>query len=66
MVLALAGLALGIRRRRDAALVLVAALLGLVTVVNALLVSEARHLLPLLPLLFAAGAAGAVLHRAGR
>ena len=31
------------------------------TVVNAVLVSEPRHLLPLLPLLFAGGAAGGVL-----
>jgi len=43
------------------ALVAVAALLALATVVNAVLVSEPRHLLPLLPLLFAGGAAGGVL-----
>ena len=39
-------------------LALIAALLALSTLSNAFLVSEARHLLPLLPLLFAGGAAG--------
>ena len=61
VALALLGLAAGLFRRRAPALVAVAALLALATVVNAVLVSEPRHLLPLLPLLFAGGAAGGVL-----
>ena len=56
----------GLRARRAGELVCIATLLVLATVVNAVLVSEARHLLPLLPLLFAGAAAGVVLTVRGR
>jgi hypothetical protein len=56
---ALAGLVVALRRRASPELVTTAGLLILATVLNALLVSEPRHLLPLLPLLFAGGAVGA-------
>jgi hypothetical protein len=60
-----AGIALGIRRRRDALLIVVAAIVLYSTLANMLLVAESRHNLPLLPILFAAGAAGLAM-RAGR
>jgi hypothetical protein len=53
------GLAAGLARRRaEPLLLLTAAAVVMVTAVNAVLVSEARHALTVLPLLFAAGAAG--------
>ncbi len=56
---AAAGLAAGLARRRAEPLLLLAvAAVVMVTAVNAVLVSEARHALTVLPLLFAAGAAG--------
>lgn len=55
----IAGLALARRRRAELALVLVPVLLS--TAVNAAFVAQARHNLRVLPLLVAAGAAGAVL-----
>jgi hypothetical protein len=56
---ALAGLVVALRRRsRAVELVAIAALLLLATAMNAVLVSEPRHLLPLLPLLFTGGAVG--------
>jgi hypothetical protein len=58
LVAAVLGLLAGLRRRRDPALLLVAAVVLYSTLLNALLVAEARHNLPLLPALYAAGAAG--------
>jgi hypothetical protein len=55
---AVAGLAAGLWRRRDPVLLLVAAIVVYSTLLNAVLVAEARHNLPLLPALYAAGAAG--------
>jgi hypothetical protein len=55
---ALLGLAAGLWRRRHPALLLVAAVLVYSTLLNTILVAEARHNLPLLPALYAAGAAG--------
>ncbi|MEA2156153.1 MAG: hypothetical protein QOE11_2293, partial [Solirubrobacteraceae bacterium] len=52
------GLAAGLWRRRDPVLLLVASVVAYSTLVNALLIAEARHNLPLLPALYAAGAAG--------
>jgi hypothetical protein len=45
-------------RRRDPVLMLVTAIVVYSTLLNALLIAEARHNLPLLPALYAAGAAG--------
>jgi CHASE2 domain-containing sensor protein len=55
---ALLGLAAGLWRRRHPALLLVAAVLVYSTLLNTILIAEARHNLPLLPALYAAGAAG--------
>ncbi|HEY0345109.1 MAG TPA: hypothetical protein VGC59_10700 [Solirubrobacteraceae bacterium] len=55
---AVLGLAAGLWRRRNPALLLVAVVVVYSTLLNALLVAEARHNLPLLPALYAAGAAG--------
>ena len=66
VLLALVALGFGLRARRAGELVCIASLLVLATVINAVLVSEARHLLPLLPLLFAGAAAGVVLSVRGR
>jgi hypothetical protein len=57
---ALGGLVAALVRVRPPAVEIVAtaALLALATVLNAVLVSEPRHLLPLVPLLFAGGAVG--------
>jgi hypothetical protein len=56
---ALGALATALWRRRSFLLTCIAALLVSTTIVNAVLVSEPRHLLPLLPLLFAGAAAAA-------
>jgi hypothetical protein len=56
---ALAGLAAGVLRLRDARLLAVAAFLALVTAVDVAFVSEPRHNVRLMPVLLAAGAAGA-------
>jgi 4-amino-4-deoxy-L-arabinose transferase-like glycosyltransferase len=60
LFVALGGLVAALVRIRPPAVEIVAtaALLALATLVNAVLVSEPRHLLPLLPLLFASGAVG--------
>ncbi len=58
--LSLLGLAAGLASSRQPVLLAIAALLLYATALNAVLVAEARHLLPLLPLLFAAGAGGGV------
>lgn len=58
---AAAGLAAGLWRRRSAGLVLLALVLAYVTALNAIMVSEPRHHLPVLPVLLAAGAAGTAL-----
>jgi hypothetical protein len=55
---ALLGLGAGLWRRRDPVLLLVAAVVLYSTLLNTLLIAEARHNLPLLPVLYAAGAAG--------
>jgi len=55
---AVLGLAAGLWRRRHPALLLVAAVVVYSTLLNTLLIAEARHNLPLLPALYAAGAAG--------
>jgi CHASE2 domain-containing sensor protein len=52
------GLVAGLWRRRHPALLLVAVIVVYSTLLNAVLVAEARHNLPLLPALYAAGAAG--------
>ncbi len=56
---AIAGLALARRRRAELTLLLIPVLLS--TLVQAIFVAQARHNLRVLPLLIAAGAAGAVL-----
>jgi 4-amino-4-deoxy-L-arabinose transferase-like glycosyltransferase len=63
LLLASAGLIAGLvaSRGRDLALWAPTLVLAWVTATNALLVAEARHNLPVMPILFAAGAAGAVL-----
>jgi hypothetical protein len=67
LALALAGLALALWQRDGPEPLLLLAILLTVSAVNALLVSEARHALTTLPLLFAAGAAGwATLPRLAR
>ena len=53
-----AGLAAGLWRRRDPALILFAIIVLYVTVLNAVLVSEARHNLTVMPVLLVGGAAG--------
>lgn len=53
-----AGLVLGLTRRRAPLLLLTAFVVVTVTAMNAVFVSEARHALTVLPLLFTAGAAG--------
>jgi hypothetical protein len=58
LVAAVLGLAAGLWRRRDPVLLLVAAIAVYSTLLNAVLIAEARHNLPLLPALYAAGAAG--------
>lgn len=55
---AAAGLAIGLWRRRDAALLLLALVLLYVTALNAVLVSEPRHNLTVMPVLLVTGAAG--------
>ncbi len=60
---ALAGLVVGIRRTRDPVLIAIAAVALMSTAVNALLIAESRHNLPLFPALLAAGAAGWALRR---
>jgi hypothetical protein len=55
------GLAAGLWRRRHPALLLVAAIILYSTLLNAVLIAEARHNLPLLPALYATGAAGWVI-----
>jgi hypothetical protein len=59
-LLALAGLIGGIAVTRDARLALLAVLIVLTTVVDVAFVSEARHNVRLMPVLLAAGAAGAL------
>jgi hypothetical protein len=56
-----AGLLAGLALARRAPLWLLAAVLAYVTAVNAILVSEARHNLAVMPILVAAGAAGLTL-----
>ncbi len=58
LLASLAGLVIGIAIRREPLLVIVAVLIAYTTVVNAALVAEPRHNLPLMPVLVAAGAAG--------
>jgi hypothetical protein len=58
-LLALAGLIGGIAVTRDARLALLAVLIVLTTIVDVAFVSEARHNVRLMPVLLAAGAAGA-------
>ena len=60
---AFAGLAAGLvaRRGRSPGLWAIVVVLGWVTLVNVILVSEARHNLPVIPVLVAGGAAGAAL-----
>jgi hypothetical protein len=58
---AVLGLAAGLWRRRHPALLFVVAIVVYSTLLNAVLVAEARHNLPLLPALYAAGAAGWVI-----
>lgn len=55
------GLTLGLWRARSAELALLALLLLYVTLLNAVLVSEPRHNLPVMPVLIVAGATGWVL-----
>jgi hypothetical protein len=61
LVLGFAGLAVALVRRLDRAFWTPALALGVVTATNVLLVSEARHNLPVMPILAAGGAAGLVL-----
>jgi hypothetical protein len=63
VLVASVGLIVGLiaRRGRDLALWAPALVLAYVTATNALLVAEARHNLPVMPLLIVAGAAGFVL-----
>jgi hypothetical protein len=63
--LGLAGLLAGILRARSLALWILVAALAYGTALHALLVSQARYNLPLMPLLIAAGVAGAALARHG-
>jgi len=56
--LALLGIALGLTRRRDRLLAVLAGVVVAGTLVNAFFVSAARHSARLLPVLVAAGAAG--------
>jgi hypothetical protein len=63
---AVLGLAAGLWRRRDPVLLLVAAIVLYSTLLNTLLIAEARHNLPLLPVLYAAGAAGWAIALSGR
>jgi hypothetical protein len=63
MVAAVALLVAGLVLAPALALVVIATLLVLATALNSVLVSEPRHLLTLLPLLFAGGAGGAVIAR---
>jgi hypothetical protein len=60
VLLAAAGLAAALVRRRDPAFWIPAAVVAYVTAVNVLLVSEPRHNLPVLPVLAAGGAATVV------
>jgi hypothetical protein len=55
---AVLGLAAGLWRRRHPVLLLVAVVVVYSTLLNTILIAEARHNLPLLPALYAAGAAG--------
>jgi hypothetical protein len=63
VLLGFAGLAAGliVTRGRAYGLWAVAVVVGWVTVINIVLVSEARHNLPVMPVLVAGGAAGAAL-----
>ncbi len=63
---AAAGLLLGLVRTRDPALAIVLAILASVTVVHVITAPGPRYALPLLPILWVAGAAGLVLARRGR
>lgn len=58
LVLAVLGLLAGLWRRRDPVAPAILAIVLYSTLDNAILIAEARHNLPLLPLLYAAGAAG--------
>jgi len=60
---ALAGMALGVWRSRNPVLVAIVAIVAYSTLANSLLIAEARHNLPLLPVLWAGGAAGWLLAR---
>jgi hypothetical protein len=64
--LALAGLGIGLILRRSAACAAILLVAASSTAVNAVFLSEPRHLLPLAPALFAGGAAGWALLVAGR
>ncbi len=61
VVLALVGLLAGLIRTRSAALALLAVPIAYGTLLHAVLVAQPRYNLPLMPLVFAAGVAGAVL-----
>jgi 4-amino-4-deoxy-L-arabinose transferase-like glycosyltransferase len=61
VLLAAVGLAAGLARRRDAGLALLAITVLYGTLLHGIFVSQARYNLPLLPILVAGGAAGAVL-----
>ncbi len=63
---AAAGLLLGLVRTRDTALAIVLAILASVTLVHVITAPGPRYALPLLPILWIAGAAGLVLARRGR
>jgi hypothetical protein len=63
---AVVGLLAGLWRRRDPVLLTIAAIALYSTLDNMILIAEARHGLPLLPVLFAAGAAGWALALRGR
>jgi CHASE2 domain-containing sensor protein len=68
VALGLIGLVAGlvVRRGREPALWAIAIVLAYVTAVNVVLVSEARHNLPVMPVLVAGGAAGLAIALRGR
>jgi hypothetical protein len=61
-----AGIVAGLWRTRQVVLVAIAGVIVYASLVNALFVSEARHALPLMPLVFAGGAAGWALWGSAR